>query len=98
LAGIHDDPEEGQVFEQALEVDPFQPSFDLLKPSHGRSKAGRVGRGKEQAFIGGSGFSIGRTLTHTASGHGFLNLYANDVMGAYADNSGSIAVTIKRIE
>lgn len=27
-----------------------------------------------------------------------LNLYANDVMGAYADNSGSIAVTIKRIE
>lgn len=49
-------------------------------------------------FIGGSGFSIGRTLTHTASGHGFLNLYANDVMGAYADNSGSIAVTIKRIE
>jgi hypothetical protein len=49
-------------------------------------------------FVGGSGFSIGRTLTHTASGHGFLNLYANDVMGAYADNSGSIAVTIKRIE
>lgn len=49
-------------------------------------------------FIGGSGFSIGRTLTHTASGHGFLNLYANDIMGAYADNSGSIAVTIKRIE
>lgn len=49
-------------------------------------------------FIGGSGFSIGRSLTHTASGHGFLNLYANDVLGAYADNSGSIAVTIKRIE
>lgn len=49
-------------------------------------------------FIGGSGFSIGRSLTHTASGHGFLNLYANDVIGAYADNSGSIAVTIKRIE
>jgi len=49
-------------------------------------------------FIGGSGFSIGRSLTHTASGHGFLNLYANDVITAYADNSGSIAVTIKRIE
>jgi len=49
-------------------------------------------------FIGGSGFSIGRSLTHTASGHGFLNLYANDVMGAYGDNSGSIAVTIKRVE
>ena len=49
-------------------------------------------------FIGGSGFSIGRTLTHTASGHGFLNLYANDIISAYADNSGSIAVTIKRIE
>jgi hypothetical protein len=49
-------------------------------------------------FIGGSGFSIGRTLTHTASGHGFLNLYANDIITAYADNSGSIAVTIKRIE
>ncbi|PAW65665.1 MAG: hypothetical protein B9S38_14850 [Verrucomicrobiia bacterium Tous-C4TDCM] len=49
-------------------------------------------------FIGGSGFSIGRTLTHTASGHGFLNLYANDNILAYGDNSGSIAVTIKRIE
>jgi hypothetical protein len=49
-------------------------------------------------FIGGSGFSIGRSLTHTASGHGFLNLYANDIITAYADNSGSIAVTIKRIE
>ncbi len=49
-------------------------------------------------FIGGSGFSIGRSLTHTASGHGFLNLYANDMIGAYADNSGSIAVTIKRVE
>lgn len=49
-------------------------------------------------FIGGSGFSIGRSLTHTASGHGFLNLYANDILTAYADNSGSIAVTIKRIE
>jgi hypothetical protein len=49
-------------------------------------------------FIGGSGFSIGRSLTHTASGHGFLNLYANDIMTAYADNSGSIAVTLKRIE
>jgi hypothetical protein len=49
-------------------------------------------------FIGGSGFSIGRTLTHTAEGHGFLCLYANDIIAAYADNSGSIAVTIKRIE
>jgi hypothetical protein len=49
-------------------------------------------------FIGGSGFSIGTSLTHTASGHGFLNLYANDIITAYADNSGSIAVTIKRVE
>ena len=47
-------------------------------------------------FIGGSGFSIGRTLTHTAAGHGFLNLYANDNIAAYGDNSGSISVTIKR--
>jgi hypothetical protein len=49
-------------------------------------------------FIGGSGFSIGRTLTHTAEGHGFLCLYANDIIAAYGDNSGSISVTIKRIE
>jgi hypothetical protein len=47
-------------------------------------------------FIGGSGFSIGTSLTHTASGHGFLNLYANDNIAAYGDNSGSISVTIKR--
>ena len=50
------------------------------------------------SFIGGSGFSIGRTLTHTAAGHGFLCLYANDTIAAYGDNSGSISVTIKRIE
>jgi len=48
-------------------------------------------------FIGGSGFGIGTSRTLTASGHGFLNLYANDNILAYGDNSGSIAVTIRRI-
>ena len=47
-------------------------------------------------FIGGSGFSIGTSRTLTAPGHGFLNLYANDVITGYADNSGSISVTVRR--
>ena len=48
-------------------------------------------------FIGGSGFNIGTSRTITASGHGFLNLYANDNLLAYGDNAGSIAVTVRRI-
>jgi hypothetical protein len=49
------------------------------------------------SFIGGSGFRIGTSRTITASGHGFLNLYANDNILAYGDNAGSIAVTVRRI-
>ena len=48
-------------------------------------------------FISGSGFRIGTSRTLTASGHGFLNLYANDNLLAYGDNSGTIAVTVRRI-
>lgn len=48
-------------------------------------------------FIGGSGFRIGTSRTITASGHGFLNLYANDNLLAYGDNAGTIAVTVRRI-
>ncbi|MES2438640.1 MAG: hypothetical protein V4584_06230 [Verrucomicrobiota bacterium] len=49
------------------------------------------------SFVGGSGFRIGATNTLTAGGHGFLNLYANDTLTGYADNSGSVNVTIRRI-
>lgn len=49
------------------------------------------------SFIGGSGFAIGASRTITASGNGFLNLYANDNILAYGDNAGSIAVTVRRI-
>ena len=48
-------------------------------------------------FFGGSGFTIGTSRTITAGGHGFLNLFANDNLLAYGDNSGSIAVTVRRI-
>ncbi len=47
-------------------------------------------------FIGGSGFSIGTSKSYTAPGHGFLNLFANDTITSYGDNSGSISVTVKR--
>ena len=47
-------------------------------------------------FVAGSGFSIGTFRTLTAPGHGFLNLYANDIIAGYGDNSGSITVTVKR--
>ena len=50
------------------------------------------------AFISGSGFSIGTSRTFTPGGHGFLNLYANDIITAYADNSGSVSVTITRTQ
>lgn len=47
-------------------------------------------------FIGGSGFTIGTSKSYTAPGHGFLNLFANDIITGYGDNSGSITVTVKR--
>jgi hypothetical protein len=47
-------------------------------------------------FIGGSGFTIGVSKSYTAPGHGFLNLFANDIITGYGDNSGSITVTVKR--
>jgi hypothetical protein len=50
------------------------------------------------SFVGGSGFSIGTSNTLTAGGFGFLNLYANDVITGYGDNSGSVTVTIRRIQ
>ena len=48
--------------------------------------------------IGGSGISIGSSLTATAGGHGFLSLSANDNINDYADNSGHVTVTIRRIQ
>jgi hypothetical protein len=54
--------------------------------------------GSVLSFIGGSGFSIGASATITAGGFGFLNLYANDILAGYGDNSGSVSVTIRRIQ
>ncbi len=49
------------------------------------------------SFIGFSGFGIGSSLTGTAGGHGFLNLYGNDTLVGYGDNTGSVTVTVKRV-
>jgi hypothetical protein len=54
--------------------------------------------GDALSFVSGSGFSIGASNTLTAGGHGFLNLYANDIITGYGDNSGSVTVTIRRIQ
>ncbi len=48
------------------------------------------------SFIGGSAFRIGANRTITASGNGFLNLFANDGLLGYGDNSGQVTVTITR--
>lgn len=48
------------------------------------------------AFVNGSGFRIGSSRTLTA-GHGFLNLFANDAIFAYGDNTGVVTVTVKRL-
>ena len=49
-------------------------------------------------FIPGSGFKIGTSRSVTFSTFGYLNLFANDGILNYGDNSGSIAVTIKRVQ
>jgi hypothetical protein len=49
-------------------------------------------------FSSGSHFSIGRSNAITAGGHGFLNLFANDNLLFYGDNSGEVQVTITRIQ
>jgi hypothetical protein len=54
--------------------------------------------GDPLSFVGGSGFRIGASNTLAASGHGFLNLYANDMLTAYGDNIGSVTVTIRRVQ
>jgi len=48
-------------------------------------------------FISNSQISIGAARTFTSSGHGFLNLYANDNLAAYGDNSGQVSVTVRRV-
>lgn len=46
----------------------------------------------------GKHFKIGTSKTWTAPRSGYLQLFANDILtGGYADNSGKVKVTIKRI-
>lgn len=47
-------------------------------------------------FISGSGFRIGASSTLNATGHGFVNFFANDIIGGYGDNSESITLTVRR--
>lgn len=47
-------------------------------------------------FVPNSAFRIGASNTLTASGSGFINLYANDGLLGYGDNSGTMTVTITR--
>lgn len=43
-------------------------------------------------------FKIGTSRAYTATDNGYLNCFANDILTGYADNSGSISVTIRRTE
>ena len=49
------------------------------------------------SFISGSGFKIGTSRTYTATAGGYLNLFANDNLLFYGDNSGQVTVKIKRV-
>lgn len=50
------------------------------------------------SFISGSGFKIGTSRTYTATAGGYLNLFANDNLLAYGDNTGRVTVKIKRVQ
>lgn len=59
-------------------------------------RCARFGNGL--SFLQGSQFRIGASNTLTAAGHGFLVLYANDMITGYGDNIGSITLTIRRLQ
>jgi hypothetical protein len=46
----------------------------------------------------GTNFKVGTSREWTATETGFMNFFANDCLTCYFDNSGSILVTIKRLQ
>jgi hypothetical protein len=43
-------------------------------------------------------FLIGNSKTYSPNSNGFINIMANDILTGYADNAGSIVVTVKRTQ
>jgi hypothetical protein len=43
-------------------------------------------------------FLIGNSKTYSPNSNGFINIMANDILTGYADNSGSISVTVTRTQ
>jgi hypothetical protein len=46
----------------------------------------------------GTHFRIGSSTSYTVPRDGFLGFFANDMIAAYFDNTGSVSVTIKRLQ
>jgi hypothetical protein len=43
-------------------------------------------------------FLIGNSKTYSPNSNGFINIMANDILTGYADNAGSIVVTVRRTQ
>jgi hypothetical protein len=54
--------------------------------------------GDSGSTVSGSALDIGATRDITPGGVGFLTLWANDMGGGYLDNSGSVTVTVRRLQ
>jgi hypothetical protein len=59
----------------------------------------RMGKfGDTGTAIAGSALDIGSSRDITPGGFGFLSLWANDMAGGYGDNTGSLTVTVRRLQ
>jgi len=54
--------------------------------------------GDTNSAIAGSALDIGGSRDITPGGFGFLSLWANDMGGAYGDNTGALTVTLRRLQ
>lgn len=54
--------------------------------------------GDTGSAIAGSALDVGSSRDIAPGGFGFLSLWANDVGGAYGDNTGALTVTIRRLQ
>ena len=46
----------------------------------------------------GKHFKVGTSATYTATSNGYLGFLANDILTGYGDNTGTVTLTIKRIQ
>lgn len=59
---------------------------------------GEIFRDLNNTSYTGQHFKIGTSRTYTAAISGYLMCHANDVLVGYGDNTGSVALTVKRLK